>query len=100
MHNATEYRSQSLHFITVFTPFLFRAMLFPSALVAFSATLLPSVAVGAVLKRDLDSFINDQATISLKGVLGNIGGPEGKLVKEASKGVVIASPSLVNPNCM
>ena len=48
-------------------------------------------------KRDLSSFIDSEKAIALDGILANIG-PDGTLAQGAKAGVVIASPSTVNPN--
>ncbi|KAJ8119766.1 hypothetical protein ONZ43_g3356 [Nemania bipapillata] len=47
--------------------------------------------------KGLDAFVEKQRTISLQGVLNNIG-PDGSLVPGAGAGVIVASPSTVNPN--
>lgn len=48
--------------------------------------------------KGLDAFVEKQRAISLQGVLNNIG-PDGSLVPGAAAGVIVASPSTVNPNC-
>lgn len=46
----------------------------------------------------LASFIASETPIALQGILDNIG-PDGKKVAGAGSGLVIASPSTVEPNC-
>ena len=48
-------------------------------------------------QRDLSSFIDSEKAVALQGILANIG-PDGMLDHGAKSGVVIASPSTVNPN--
>ena len=47
----------------------------------------------------LASFITAESPIAVQGVLNNIG-PNGSKAPGASAGIVIASPSTSNPNCM
>lgn len=47
---------------------------------------------------DVDSFVGTERAIALEGVLANIG-PNGSLVPGAAAGLVVASPSKVNPDC-
>lgn len=47
---------------------------------------------------NLDTFVEKQRSISLQGVLKNTG-PNGSRAPGAGAGVIIASPSTVNPNC-
>lgn len=47
---------------------------------------------------DVDSFIATERGIALSGALANIG-PNGTQVPGAAAGLVIASPSTVNPDC-
>ena len=47
----------------------------------------------------LASFIASESPIALQGVLNNIGST-GSLAPGADPGMVVASPSTVNPNCM
>ena len=63
---------------------------------AFPAELRPLLrrATGA-----LTSFIASESPIALQGVLNNIGST-GSLAPGADPGMVVASPSTVNPNCM
>ena len=67
------------------------------ALTAASPTLSP-----AVEKRQganaLNTFITQQQLISIEGVLSNIGGLNSSLVNGSHPGVVVASPSTVNPD--
>ncbi|KAI0914778.1 carbohydrate-binding module family 20 protein [Ustulina deusta] len=58
-----------------------------------------SIANGSNLPRTdgLDAFVKKQRAISLQSVLNNIG-PDGSRVPGAGAGVIVASPSTVNPN--
>ena len=47
---------------------------------------------------DVDSFVTTERGIALEGVLANIG-PNGSQVPGAHAGLVVASPSKVNPDC-
>ena len=47
----------------------------------------------------LDNFTATELPIALKGILNNIG-PTGMLVPGAAPGLVIASPTQNNPDCM
>lgn len=47
---------------------------------------------------NLSAFIAQERPIALEGVLANIGGLNSSWVEGASPGVVVASPSKVNPN--
>jgi len=47
----------------------------------------------------LDSYIRSQADVSIQGVLANIG-PDGPKAQNVSAGLVLASPSRSNPDCM
>lgn len=49
---------------------------------------------------DLEDFIARQFDISLVAALANIGGTNGNVVEAASTGLVIASPSTVNPGTL
>lgn len=46
----------------------------------------------------LDPFVTQEKSIALQGALNNIG-PNGSKVPGASAGIVVASPSTVNPDC-
>ena len=46
----------------------------------------------------LSSFIQSESSIALQGVLDNIGA-NGSKVSGASSGIVVASPSKVDPDC-
>lgn len=46
----------------------------------------------------LDAWLATETTVSLNGILNNIGA-SGAYAKSAKNGVVIASPSTSNPNC-
>lgn len=52
----------------------------------------------AARAQSLDQFISSESTTALQGVLANIG-PDGSKVKGADSGIVVASPSQVNPDC-
>lgn len=54
---------------------------------------------GHVIRRDaeLDSWIAQEADISWKGVLRNIG-PNGEYARGVNAGAVVASPSKSNPD--
>ncbi|RWA06470.1 hypothetical protein EKO27_g8634 [Xylaria grammica] len=58
-----------------------------------------SIANGSNLPRanNLDTFVEKQRAISLQNVLNNIG-PDGSRVPGAGAGVIVASPSTVNPD--
>ncbi|MCJ1352530.1 MAG: hypothetical protein MMC33_002514 [Icmadophila ericetorum] len=56
-----------------------------------------SVALPHVVSRDLNSFVDSERATALQGILANIG-PDGSLSMGADAGVVIASPSTVNPD--
>lgn len=47
----------------------------------------------------LDSFLSSETPIALQGLLDNIG-PDGAFTAGARPGIVIASPSKSDPNCM
>ncbi|OLN92070.1 Glucoamylase 3 [Colletotrichum chlorophyti] len=53
---------------------------------------------GAVVKRDVDSFIATETPIALRELLCNIG-PNGCHAQGVSAGIVIASPDRVDPPC-
>lgn len=73
-------------------------MLLYSQLLGVAALLsLQVAAVSDVRKRDLNSFVAAETVIALQGALNNIG-PNGSLVSGAGN-YVVASPSLVNPDC-
>jgi hypothetical protein len=55
-------------------------------------------AVSAELDLDLQEFIDSESTVTLNGVLANIG-PSGVRVPGADSGIVVASPSRANPDC-
>ncbi|KAK3390527.1 family 15 glycosyl hydrolase [Podospora didyma] len=68
-------------------------------LAAAAGLLASSPVVSAAWPQDvgLESFIETERAIALQGVLNNIG-PNGTKVPGAAAGIVIASPSKVNPN--
>lgn len=51
-----------------------------------------------VRAQDVESFISTERPIALQGALNNIG-PDGSQVPGAGAGLVVASPSKVNPDC-
>ena len=51
-----------------------------------------------LFSRGLDSYVASQRAHSLRGIFDNIG-PDGAKVAGASSGIVVASPSTVNPDC-
>jgi len=51
-----------------------------------------------LFSRDLNSYIASQRARSLRAILDNIG-PDGAKVPGAFPGIVVASPSTVNPDC-
>lgn len=54
--------------------------------------------VANVAATDLDEFITRQRGVALQSALNNIG-PNGALAQGASAGIVVASPSKVDPDC-
>lgn len=70
--------------------FLALALLAPGAL---SSALHP-----ARRQSSLSSYIESETSTALQGVLDNIG-TNGSKVTGASSGIVVASPSKVNPDC-
>lgn len=58
----------------------------------------PLMVVGAAIFSDLSLFVLTEKKVALQGVLNNIGS-SGKLVPGAADGLVIASPSKVDPDC-
>lgn len=79
-------------------------MLFTSILRALPAALLLSSAQGTPLgdlesrQTTIDAFITAQKTVSINGVLANIGGGGGK-APGVPAGIVVASPSRSSPDC-
>ena len=69
---------------------------------------LPKLLIAALLawpaaakppgRTTIEDFIATERAIALQGVLDNIG-PNGTQVPGAGRGIVIASPSKVDPNC-
>lgn len=51
-----------------------------------------------ILKRSVDSFIQNETPIAWQNLLCNIG-PNGCRAQGAAAGVVVASPSKANPDC-
>lgn len=79
-------------------------MLFTSFLRALPAALLFSGTQASPLvdlesrQTTIDAFIQAQTTISINGVLANIGGG-GSKAPGVPAGIVVASPSRSNPDC-
>jgi glucoamylase len=77
-------------------------MLFTSVLRALPAALLLVGAQGSPVaekrQTSVDDYIKNQADISIKGVLANIG-TDGSKAQGAAAGIVVASPSKSNPDC-
>jgi glucoamylase len=48
---------------------------------------------------DINAFIEKETPIAKQGLLNNIGA-DGELVKGASSGIVVASPSKNDPDCL
>lgn len=48
--------------------------------------------------RDLKTYVANQTARSLQGIFDNIG-PDGAKAARTSSGIVVASPSIVNPDC-
>lgn len=64
--------------------------------------LLDALAAGSPLlaqrQSNLDDFVNSERKRALQGAINNIGGSGSSLVPGADQGIVVASPSTVNPN--
>lgn len=79
-------------------------MLFALILQTLSAALLFTGTQGTPLgdlesrQTTIDAFIKAQTTISINGVLANIGGG-GSKAPGVPAGIVVASPSRSNPDC-
>lgn len=79
-------------------------MLFTNVLHALPATLLftgtQATPLGDLESRQttIDAFIKAQTTVSVNGILANIGGG-GSKAPGVSAGIVVASPSRTNPDC-
>ncbi|KAI1824008.1 family 15 glycosyl hydrolase [Xylaria intraflava] len=67
------------------------------SIIQLSTLAVASAGIIAPRADDLDTFVAKQRNISLQNVLNNIG-PDGSKAPGASAGVIIASPSTVNPN--
>ncbi len=78
--------------------FLSSAGLLNGLLVQFGQT-APTENVLHARQVDIDGFIESQEAISFQGVLNNLG-PDGPKAPGAYPGIVIASPSQVDPPCM
>ncbi|KAF2733382.1 1, 4-alpha-D-glucan glucohydrolase [Polyplosphaeria fusca] len=66
-------------------------------LAALAALPAYGVVAASLHRRDLASRIEDQSDVSLQGVLDNIG-PNGSRAPGAGAGILIASPTTVDPN--
>lgn len=73
-------------------------MHFSTALLALVPALTAALPTLEVRQQSLDSFISAERAIALAGALANIGGLNSSLVPGADPGIVVASPSKVNPN--
>ncbi|KIW31506.1 uncharacterized protein PV07_03151 [Cladophialophora immunda] len=73
-------------------------MLCSSLLLASLLTLTASSPSLDRRQASLSTFVSQEQAIAIQGVLANIGGLNSSLVPGASPGVVVASPSTVNPN--
>lgn len=62
------------------------------------AALAATASAAHVVNRTFENYLDRQYNISLEGALLNIGGLGSPLVVGASPGVVVASPSRVEPN--
>jgi hypothetical protein len=79
---------------------LFTQVITATGLLAQYAFALPSPTVRHATRADgpLATFIEKNRPVSLQGILDNIG-PDGAKVAGAFPGLVIASPSKVDPDC-
>lgn len=75
-------------------------MVFSTVKAAASLIVASTLVAGRPSTRqvDIDAFIQTETPIALQGILNNIG-PDGSLVQGASAGIVVASPSNVDPDC-
>lgn len=99
---------QQMGYIMISGDVLSRFRLFPTLLIMY--LLSSSVAAACLLcsqvsavsidlgARDLDSFVSSERANALQGALNNIG-PDGAAVPGAGAGLVVASPSMADPNC-
>jgi glucoamylase len=69
-----------------------------AALVISLAALAAGSPVLAGRRSTLDDFIRSERRIALQGTINNIGGTGSLLVPGADPGIVVASPSRVNPD--
>lgn len=53
----------------------------------------------SIAAANLDEFVAQQRIISLQSALNNVG-PNGSMVDGAGAGIVVASPSKSDPNCV
>lgn len=78
-------------------PTLARAL---SLILAFQQALaVTQIAISDPQSQQLDSWLEDESDRALQSILDNIG-PNGTYALDAHPGVVVASPSRDNPNCM
>ena len=83
------------------TPLFVLIMRFVTSLASLSCvatTLSASIRLPQRATGDLSSWLSTEKGVALQGILNNVGS-NGALVPGASSGVVVASPSTVNPNC-
>ncbi|XHF99607.1 hypothetical protein AWENTII_003105 [Aspergillus wentii] len=72
-------------------------MLFNALLLNALASVVVASPASIHRRQDLETFIENERSVAQQGILNNIG-PDGKLVKGAAAGIVVASPSKVDPN--
>lgn len=70
-----------------------------AALPLFHGALASPSGLEARVTGTLDSWIAEESSFALEGILANIGS-SGALASGAASGIVIASPSTSNPDCM
>jgi hypothetical protein len=79
-----------------------QSMCYIALLAVSSLSTLPRTVARAqeitVRASSLDQFVSAESTTALQGILENIG-PAGPKASGTDSGIVIASPSKVNPNC-
>lgn len=76
-------------------------MRFTTVFQALVASLLVGDAHGSPLdtrQSSVDTFVTSQRSVSIQGVLANIGS-DGSKAQGAAAGIVVASPSKSNPDC-
>jgi glucoamylase len=70
-----------------------------AALPLFQGVFASPARLEARVTGTLDSWIAEESPFALEGILANIGS-SGSLASGAASGIVIASPSTSNPDCM